>query len=187
MSARNVRKDVARNRARIIDAARIAFRQHGVSAPVATIARIAGVGTATLYRHFPSRDDLLMAMFGDQARHRTSVLDDAVADPDPWRGFVRSLETVVEVEIENPGLSEAIVSQRHAVPLYEELRVHAMAVLDALAARLRDGGIVDEEFRVADILLILAALKGVTDAAGENALPQARRLIHHLAQGIRRQ
>jgi glutathione S-transferase len=125
-------------------------------------------------------------MFGDQARHRIAVLDDAVADPDPWRGFVRSLETVVEMEMENPGLSEAIVSQRHAIPVYEELRVHAVGALDTLAARLRDGGVVGEEFRVADILLILAALKGITDTAGENALPRARRFIHHLAHGIRR-
>jgi AcrR family transcriptional regulator len=43
MPARNVRKDVARNRERIIDAARIVFREHGISAPVATIARTAGV------------------------------------------------------------------------------------------------------------------------------------------------
>lgn len=187
MAARNVRKDVARNRERIIDAARIVFREHGISAPVATIARIAGVGTATLYRHFPSRDELLTAMFGDQARHRIAVLDDAVADPDPWRGFVRSLETVVEMEMENPGLSEAIVSQRHAIPVYEELRVHAVAALAALAERLRDGGIVGGDFRVADILLILAALKGITDTAGEeDALPRARRFIHHLAHGIKR-
>lgn len=185
MPPQKVRKDAAQNRTRIIDAARIAFRDHGPAAPVTTIARIAGVGTATLYRHFPSRDDLLMAMFGDEARHRITVLKDAVADQDPWRGFVTALETVVEMEIEIPGLSDAIVTQSHAIPVYEELRAHAIGDLTTLVVRLRDGRIVRPEFGVADALLILAALKGITDTHGDDARAHARRLIQLLAHGIK--
>ncbi|WP_166997284.1 TetR/AcrR family transcriptional regulator [Paramicrobacterium fandaimingii] len=186
MSPRTARKDAAQNRVRIIDAARVAFRDYGPAAPVTTIARIAGVGTATLYRHFPSRDDLLTAMLGDQAHHRIAVLDDAVADVDPWRGFVTALETVVQLEIDNPGLSEAIRAQRHEIAVYEELRVRAIRNLTTLVARLRDAGIVRDAFEVADVLLILAALNGITDADPRHALSRTRTFIDHLAHGIKR-
>ncbi|WP_166979330.1 TetR/AcrR family transcriptional regulator [Paramicrobacterium fandaimingii] len=186
MSPRTARKDAAQNRVRIIDAARVAFREYGPAAPVTTIARIAGVGTATLYRHFPSRDDLLTAMLGDQARHRIAVLDDAVADADPWRGFVTALETVVQLEIENPGLSDAIRAQSHTIPVYEELQLKAVRNLTTLVARLRNAGIVRPEFEVADVLLILAALNGITSADPRHALSRTRTFIDHLAHGIKR-
>ena len=186
MTGASNRKDAIRNRARILDAARRPFAEHGIHVPVATIARTAGVGAATLYRHFPSRAELLTAMFGEQIRHRIAVLEDAVGDADPWRGFVRALEAVVLLEIDSPGIAQAIAEHRSSIPVYEEFRARAMAGLSDLAARLRQAGTVREDFGPDDIMLILVALGAVTSAARtDTALGSAQRLIEHLADGIR--
>ena len=186
MTGRSNRKDATRNQTGILDAARQAIAEHGADVPVSTIARIAGLGTATLYRHFPTREDLLAATFGEQIRHRIAILDDAVSDADPWRGFIRSLEAVVMLEIESPGLAQAIADRRSSIPIYEQFRTRAMADLGTLARRLREDGTVRPDFGPDDIVLILVALGAVSIAAREGtALPQARRLISHLTDGVR--
>lgn len=186
MTGMSTRKDAVRNRARILDAARRAVVEHGGDVPITTIARIAGVGTATLYRHFPSRDDLLTAMFGEQVRQRIAILGDAVSDTDPWRGLIRSLEAVVMLELETPGIAQAIAERRSSISVYEEFRAQALASLDELARRLRQAGTVREDFGAEDIMLILVALGAVTVAARDGAaLRRARRLIVLFTDGVR--
>ena len=117
-------------------------------------------------------------MFGEQIRHRIAILDDAVSDTDPWRGFIRSLEAVVMLEIESPGIAQAIADRRSSIPVYEHFRTRAMSDLGILAQRLRDEEIVRKDFGPDDIVLILVALGAVSVAARKGtALPQARRLI----------
>ena len=61
-----VRSDARRNRALLVDAARPAFAEHGFGAALEGVARDAGVGIATLYRHFPTRADLVKAVYVDE-------------------------------------------------------------------------------------------------------------------------
>src|ERR1044072_205262 len=84
-----LRADALRNRRRILEAARVVFAEHGIDAPMATVARRAGVGVATLYRRFPTRDALVRAAFGHQMDTCGRALTEALADPDPWRGVQR--------------------------------------------------------------------------------------------------
>lgn len=186
MTTNSPRKDVVRNRSRIIEGARQAYAQHGAGVPLSAIARIAGLGTATLYRHFPSREELLAAMYGEQIRRRIAVLDEAVLDEDPWRGFVRSLEEVVLLEIETPGITQAIADHRSSIAVYEHFRARALADLGILAQRLRDEEIVRPDVGQEDMLLILVALGAVTVSAREGASRHhARRLIELLTSGLR--
>lgn len=186
-SSRNAtRKDAVRNRATIIDAARTAFGEHGPEVPVATIARIAGVGTATVYRHFPTRDALVTAMLADQVAHCVGVLDAAVQDPDAWSGFVRSLEALVDMEVANPGLTPVIAAQRETIPSYRQLWEHATRGLGVLAGRLRDSGTVRTDFGASDIVLVITALRAVAVSDPGAAPAQVRRLLHHLTHGIAR-
>ena len=68
--ARRPRRDAQRNRAAILDAARAAFAEAGLEAPMDAIAKSAGIGAGTLYRHFPTRDDLVAAVLED---HRVDL------------------------------------------------------------------------------------------------------------------
>ena len=81
--ARVLRADAERNRERILAAARDVFAERGLDAPLESIARRAGVGQATLYRRFATRQDLLVAAFGPRLAAYTEAIDRALKDPDP--------------------------------------------------------------------------------------------------------
>ena len=132
------RKDVQRNRQRLVTAAREAFAAHGTDVSLDEIARRAGVGPTTLYRHFADKDDLVVAVLDDLM---ASVRDDAaaVADiPDPLQAF-RSMFTdscdLSDAETET-FLRLAATSARsgaHAQRLITDL-------VEPVTTRLRDAG-----------------------------------------------
>ncbi|TDV40656.1 TetR/AcrR family transcriptional regulator [Actinophytocola oryzae] len=80
-----MRVDALRNRDRIHEVARTLFAERGTEVPMAAVARHAGV--VTLYRRFPTKEALVTEVFTDQFATCVSVVDDALADRDPWRGF----------------------------------------------------------------------------------------------------
>src|SRR3954467_8534167 len=86
-----LRADAARNRDAIIAAARPVFAEHGLGAPLDEIARRPRVGNATLYRHFPTREELVQAALMCPMAEYLAAAEDGLADPDPWAGFRDSL------------------------------------------------------------------------------------------------
>ncbi len=70
---RRPRADAQRNRERILEVARLAFTRHGVEATLDDIARQAGIGSGTLYRHFPARDDLIEAVYRGEVEKLTAA------------------------------------------------------------------------------------------------------------------
>ena len=95
---RPLRSDAERNRARLVIAAREMFAEHGVEVAMADIARHAGVSNGTLYNRFPTRQDLLEAVFVDRLEALAALAEDAAADPDPWQGFVTYLTGMCELQ-----------------------------------------------------------------------------------------
>src|SRR6195952_4312092 len=94
VAIRGLRSDAERNRERVIGAARGVFAEQGLDASTNEIARRAGVGVATLFRRFPTRDDLIAATFADKMHAYAHAIDTALADPDPWQGFCGYIERV---------------------------------------------------------------------------------------------
>jgi AcrR family transcriptional regulator len=83
----DLRADAERNRQLLLQAAREVFAEQGLQASSKEIARPAGVGIATLFRRFPTRQGLLVATFGPKLAAYTEAINRALNDPDPWRGF----------------------------------------------------------------------------------------------------
>ena len=81
----NLRVDAERNRRQLLEAARLVFADRGLDAPLDDIARRAGVGNATLYRRFPSRHDLVAAVFGDMLTQVVAASERAADAPTPGR------------------------------------------------------------------------------------------------------
>jgi AcrR family transcriptional regulator len=106
-----LRADARRNRERILAAARDVFAERGIDAPMAAVARRAGVGVATLYRRFPARDDLVRTAYSEQMQTCAQALAEAVRDPDPWRGLQRLVETVCELQRRERGFPAAFVAE----------------------------------------------------------------------------
>ena len=94
-SERPLRADAARNRDRIIEAAVADFAEHGLEVPLEDVAQHAGVGIATLYRRFPSRDDLVAACFERRVAAYAQAAEDALVAPGARRSDEQGRQALV--------------------------------------------------------------------------------------------
>jgi AcrR family transcriptional regulator len=99
---RGLRADARRNRRKVIDAAHARFAEHGPGAQIDDIARDAGVGVGTAYRHFPTKEALLEALAADQVRRLTGWAHEALADGDAGEAFCAYLRRVGELHATKP-------------------------------------------------------------------------------------
>ncbi|MEU8707616.1 helix-turn-helix domain-containing protein [Streptomyces sp. NPDC048565] len=181
-----LRADARENRDRILRAAREAFSQQGIDVPMAAIARRAGVGVATLYRRFPTRDALVTEAFAEELTHCVSVLDEGLADPDPWRGFCTVLERVCLMQAVDRGFTQAFLTDFPDQLDFAGERARAEESLALLVRRAKDAGGLRQDFEPSDITLLLLANCGVATGAGEEeAAVASRRLAAYLLQAFR--
>jgi AcrR family transcriptional regulator len=107
--ARPLRADAARNRARVLETAYETFAADGLSVPIDEIARRAGVGAGTVYRHFPTKGDLFAAVVESRLQHIITAGRALLDEPGPGEGlfaFLRSM--VLEWGATDQGLVEAL-------------------------------------------------------------------------------
>ncbi|MFC9426253.1 TetR/AcrR family transcriptional regulator [Streptomyces sp. NPDC056987] len=169
-----LRSDALDNRERILDAARALFSADGLDVPMREIARRAGVGPATLYRHFPTKQVLATEAFADQLRACRTIVDDGCADPDPWRGLCLVIEKICELHARDRGFSEAFMSTFPGAPdaTGREYTVKAVA---GLAQRAKDAGHLRSDFVLDDLILILMANKGIRTRSTDTQVMASRR------------
>jgi AcrR family transcriptional regulator len=182
-SSRIVRDDARQNRQRILDAALEVFARRGLNVPMATIARRAGVGVATLYRHFPNRQALLTGVADQQMAECVSVVDDALADPDPWRAFRTAVERLAAMQAVGHELTSAFAASLPGAFDLGVERHEAEQKLTELVRRAQVTGRLRPDFRVEDLVLVLKAVSGVATNAAEGAAG-SRRLIAYLLQSF---
>ncbi|MFD9700382.1 TetR/AcrR family transcriptional regulator [Lentzea sp. NPDC059081] len=178
----DLRSDAARNRARIVEAARELFRARGIDVPMSTIARRAGVGVATLFRRFPSREALMAEVFAEQRAHCEALLEDAVADPDAWNGFRRLLELMCAEQLEDRGFTEAFLSS--FATDHQHQREAAESAFHTLVRRAQDSGRLRRDFAVSDLIMLVLANNGLRTAPPEHAHDLSRRLVDYLLQAF---
>ena len=106
VAARTMRSDARRNRDELLRAARAAFAEHGLDAPLEHVARTAAVSIGTLYRHFPTRIDLVQAVFTDSLNGLLEAAEQAAAMDDAWAGFCLYVETMCELQADDRGLND---------------------------------------------------------------------------------
>nr|SBO95309.1 Transcriptional regulator, TetR family [Nonomuraea gerenzanensis] len=183
--AEALRADARHNRTRILDAAREAFATRGLDVPMAAIARRAGVGVATLYRRFPSRESLITEVFEDELTACASVVDEALADPDPWRGFCAAIEKVCAMQVADRGFTEAFLTAFPGAVDYERTRARAERGFAEVVRRAKAAGRLRADFEPADLMLLLKANCGVATGTDEEAAMGSRRLVAYLLQAFR--
>src|SRR5689334_18924121 len=103
---RPLRRDAQERRDKLIAAAQREFAAQGADASLEKIARDAGVAIGTLYRHFPTRLDLLMAAFRPRLQSFLDAAAEALAMDDPWEGFVSYLENLFAVQAGDRGFND---------------------------------------------------------------------------------
>jgi AcrR family transcriptional regulator len=175
-----LRADARHNRDRIAEVARDLFAARGLDVPMAAIARRAGVGIATLYRHFSTKEALVGDVFAEKFAACASVVDDALADPDAWRGFRTAVERVCALQADDHGFSAAFVAAFPAPDAHERERARAVEGMAELTRRAQAAGRLRADFVPADLALLLAAISGVIAAAGAAGPAASKRLVGYL-------
>lgn len=159
-SPRRQRADAARNVERIIRAAREVYAEQGASAPIDEVARRAGVGISTLFRHFADKKELVRAALHQGFTEQLGpVLERSLHDDDPYRGLISALEACL-------ALADG---ERRLLAAAGDLGVRTMTSTDeALAAftllvrRAQEAGVVRADLVADDVPRILVMLLGVT-------------------------
>src|SRR3954468_13149925 len=141
-----LRRDAQRNHDRILAATRAAFRERGLDVGVDEIARRAGVGMGTLYRHFPTKDALIDAVVDARFAELTALAEAALETPDAWDGFEAFLVSAVELQTTDRGFKDAIAARGRDEPRVKAARRKLHRVLDRLVARCIAAGALRADF-----------------------------------------
>ena len=177
-----LRADAERNRDRILAAARRLYASEGLAVSMASVAREAGVGKATLARRFATRDELITAVFADRMDAYAAAVDEALADPDPWRGFTGYIEAVCAMQAADRGFADVLTMTFPAAKALETRRAQAYDGYVELVTRAKAAGRLRDDFSPEDLVILLMANAGVI-AATAGAAPEAwRRLVGCMIQ-----
>lgn len=181
------RADARRNHARIVEAAEAAFRDHGALVQMEEIARAAGVGIGTLYRHFPTKEALIAELIA--ARQATCVSDAerAMAEQDAWAALERFLYGAAEQMATDAGLRDALAGAHgidaQAVMKWKNCAVQRDRLQERLASmldRARADGTLRPDVTATDLHALLCGLSGAISQGGD-----WRRLTGIVLTGLR--
>jgi AcrR family transcriptional regulator len=175
-----LRADAERNRERVVHAAREVFAEQGLGASCHEIARRAGVGVATLFRRFPTRDELVAAAFADKMTAYGNAVDDALADPDPWQGFCAYIERICQMQADDRGFADLLTLTFPNVKLLQRERDRLGKAQAELLERAKATGHLRADFTPEDVALILMANAGVITATRDAAPDAWRRIVAYL-------
>ena len=146
-----LRADAARNRERIITAAAAVFAERGLDAATAEIAHRAGVGEATLFRRFPTKDDLIDAIIETRMEEVATLVDAAADDPDPTVALERVMQVLVKQFSRDKGFFEAAGERCMNDPKFQAQRERGLAAVGRLLKRAQDAGAVRRDLSPSDI------------------------------------
>lgn len=180
-----LRSDAESNRRRIVAAAQQVFGEQGVAAPLTEVAARAGVGIATLYRRFPTRQALVEEAFEDAFAGYDASADRALEEEDPWESFAGLVERMGALQAENRGFTHLVQS---SVPLghrrdgrRERTYRKTVQVID----RAKASGAIRSDVSPEDLPVLSFALAGILEATRDD-LPDAwRRHVAYFLAGCR--
>jgi AcrR family transcriptional regulator len=175
------RQAAARNRVAILEAAHELLAE-SAAVSMNEIAKRAGVGAGTLYRHFPTREDLILAVYRHDVRKLVDSVDEVLAAHSPLEAFTTWFETLAAYIRVKHGLGEAL----HAAAIQNAID-ETYAPVVAAVSRLLNACVADNSVRrgldPADVLLLMGYLWRV--APDEDGIRQGRRLTRIVLDGIR--
>ncbi|MFF3819638.1 TetR/AcrR family transcriptional regulator [Streptomyces bluensis] len=180
---RGRRADAERNRAAIIEAAGVVFAEQGGTVDVREIARRSGVGMGTLYRHFPTKDDLLATVLGQEfSSWLTDAHRQATAIEDPWQALTGFFEQMLAKQGRNRALVESYAAAGGPT---ESCARHCYAVMDELRLRCLNAGLLRPDVTTADLVLLSTTLSQTVLATVDSQPGQWRRLLRISLDGLR--
>src|ERR1700752_4731785 len=181
---RKPRTDAQRNRQRILEAAKDAFTRSGASTSLDDIAKQAGVGPGTLYRHFPTRDALIEAVYHTEVKKLAGGQPALSANLPPIEALrawiILFVDYIATKQIIAPALNSVVGGPSR---LYDSSRVQVTGAINALVKTAMKSGDIRKDLEPFDLLRALIGVSNV--ATGPDWQQSARRLVDILITGSR--
>lgn len=178
-----MRADARRSRAKLLQAATEAFATRGAEAPLEDIARRAGVGIGTLYRHFPTRLDLQSAVFLSQVKGICAQADDLLLQSPAEQAFAAWVRLLTGYMITKRGLSKALVDTLgRDSELISSCSLAMRETVERLLKHAQEAGVVRADVSALDVLRLVHGIGVATERAPEDA----DRLLSLMLDGLRR-
>lgn len=181
---REPRVDRERNRLRLTEAATRALQHNGVGVSMRAIAREAGLGIATAYRHFPTKNDLIEAVLVEQVDECTKAIRTALGEPDPWIGLKSVIAWFAEIQITHPGLLAILLDLPAGNEPFAVARKEHGAALDRLVTGARSSGALRPDVTTDDVRIGMMAMTGFSRRSATQIAPAVRTLQVILIHGI---
>jgi AcrR family transcriptional regulator len=156
LSPRPLRADARRNRERVLTAAQVTFAEHGREAQMDDVARRAGVGVGTVYRHFPTKEALIEALANSMFENVLVGARVALEHEDPWQGLVDALWAGAATLSSDRAFSE-IVSEVD-MPVATELMEELTAIFEQLLTRAKNAGALRPDVVLDDVPMLMCGI-----------------------------
>ncbi|MFD6198870.1 TetR/AcrR family transcriptional regulator [Mycobacteriaceae bacterium NPDC060252] len=176
------RADAVRNHARLLQAANEVFAQRGVGVTLDDVARHAGVGVGTVYRHFPGKDELINAVFELNFAAMADAAEEAAAGEDPWRALVEYLEFACERMAGSRGMTEVLHRGGCEQVAAQHLRIEAAVA--TLLQRAQSSGALRPDAHPDDFFSIIFSTGALADATRQINPDAWRRQLALLLDGL---
>jgi AcrR family transcriptional regulator len=174
------RADARRNYGRVIRAARACMAREGLDAQMEDIARRAGVGVGTVYRHFRNKDELVEALAQDRFERLEEAAREALRQDDPWGSFESFMRAAAHIQSDDRALSEVLTSRPETMGRAAE-RVGILDLVGQILGRAQAAGVVRKDADPRDVPMLMCALAGTF----RNPMSNTDRYIGIVLDGLR--
>jgi AcrR family transcriptional regulator len=184
VTERVLRADARRNREAVITAAKKLFADEGLDAQMPDVARTAGVGVGTVYRHFPTKDDLIAALVAERFERLAQKAREGIEAEDAWEGLCDFIRFSARMQADDRGLCEVMGSR----PDMMDAAAYAAGLPElarAIVARTQRSGQLRKDLTWEDIPMIACGLGRITQTEVGPATGRWPRLVEIVLDGLR--
>jgi AcrR family transcriptional regulator len=180
-----LRADARRNREAVLAAARDRFAKCGLDCQMDDIARTAGVGVGTVYRHFPTKDDLLAALVKDRFGRLAERAEAALIEDAPWEAFCDLMRFSAALQVRDRALSE-VISSEHQMGQHAAVESGLVELTSQLIGKAQRAGKMRNDAVIEDVPTLICGLGAVAAGAAGN-MPEMNweRYVEIMLDGLR--
>ncbi|MFD9002991.1 TetR/AcrR family transcriptional regulator [Streptomyces sp. NPDC059582] len=179
-----MRSDAVRTRKLLVTAAADAFAEQGTEVPVSEIAERAGIGKATVFRHFTTKDDLLAAIVTEKMDRLAETGERLAQAEDPAYGLREFMSAAVELQVEDRAFCQVVHGVAHDHPEVHRSQEKLDAVTDALTDRARRHGAIRQDITGQDVMLLMSGIPQTTSRLQDTQPHLWRRYLHLVFDGM---
>ena len=181
---RVLRADARRNREAVIEAAKRLFADEGLDAQMPDVAKAAKVGVGTVYRHFPTKDNLIAALVAQHFEQLAAKAGACLEMDDPWQGLCDFIKFSAQIQADDRGLCEVIGSRPEVMDAAAR-EAGLPELCERLVKRAQRSGELRRDLTWQDIPMITCGLGRITQATVSPAVGRWPRLVEIILDGLR--